>query len=131
MSICAAGKKQKISEATLRHKLSGYRGMESKAGPRPLLTDAEEQVLTIKTKAEKWKIKAPKLLRHYNNYSSQPHQSQSYTTSSIRARATATCIIKTTATSSIRARATTTSSIRAKDTTTCITGTFFTKTRPQ
>ncbi|KAK4287965.1 hypothetical protein Pmani_038980 [Petrolisthes manimaculis] len=88
---------------------------------------------TVKTKAKRWKIKSPKLLPHYNNNSSssQPHQSQSYTTSSIRARATATCIIKTTATSSIRPRSTTTSSIRARDTTTYITGTFFTKTRPQ
>lgn len=45
MSIHAAGKKHKIPEATLWHKLSGYQGIESKPGPRPLLTEQEEQVL--------------------------------------------------------------------------------------
>ncbi|KAK3889995.1 hypothetical protein Pcinc_006044 [Petrolisthes cinctipes] len=45
MSIRGSAKKHGIPEATLRHKLSGFRGMESKPGPRPLLTAAEEQIL--------------------------------------------------------------------------------------
>lgn len=45
MSIRAAGKQYGIPEATIRHKLLGFRSMTSKPGPKTLLTDAEEQVL--------------------------------------------------------------------------------------
>lgn len=45
MSVCGASKKHGIPEAMLRHKITRYRGMGSKPGPRPLLTDAEEQIL--------------------------------------------------------------------------------------
>ena len=45
LSIRGAGKKYGIPEATIRHKMSGFRGMKPKPGPKTLLTDAEEQVL--------------------------------------------------------------------------------------
>lgn len=45
MSCRAAAKKHEIPEVIMRHKTSGYRGMESKPGPETLLTEAEETVL--------------------------------------------------------------------------------------
>lgn len=45
MSIKAAASKHSIPEATIQHKLSGRRPMSSTPGPKPLLTEAEEQVL--------------------------------------------------------------------------------------
>ncbi|KAK3884531.1 hypothetical protein Pcinc_011204 [Petrolisthes cinctipes] len=45
MSIRAVGRKYNIPEATLRHKLSGYHSMDGKRGPKPLLSNAEEEIL--------------------------------------------------------------------------------------
>lgn len=45
MSIRAAAGKHGIPEATIRHKLSGKRALESKPGPKPLFSMSEEQLL--------------------------------------------------------------------------------------
>lgn len=45
MSIRAAAGKHGIPEATIQHKLSGKRALESKPGPKPLFSMSEEQLL--------------------------------------------------------------------------------------